>query len=124
MYQKLWYIQGIQKTGISGLEVPQDSTKFDYKHCTEWITIDTPQDIKSKLRECNQRHFGHAHSTFPTVPPFSEWIDWGTSSHISDLILDGTFQQPEVDYLTSELLQHMKRHASLDQIQDTLTTTE
>ena len=124
MYQKLQYIRGIQKTGISCLEVPQDSTNFDYKHCTEWITIDTPQDIKSKLCECNQCHFGQAHGTFPTVPPFSEWIDWGTSSHISELTLDGTFQPPEVDSLTSKLLQHMKRCTSLDQIQDTLTTME
>ena len=61
---------------------------------------------------------------FLMVPPFSEWINWGTSSHISELILEGTFLPPEVNSLTSELLQHMKRHASLDQIQDTLTTTE
>ena len=124
MYPKLWYIRGIQKTGISRLDVPQDPTNFDYKHCTEWITIDTPQDIESKLRECNQRHFGQAHGMFLTVPPFSKWIDWGTSSHISELILEGTFLPPDIDDLTSELLQHMKRHASLDQIQDTLTTTE
>ena len=90
--QNLQYIWGIQKTGISRLEVPQDSTNFDYKYCTMWITIDTTQDIKSKLREHNQHHFGQAHGTFLTVPPFSEWIDWGTSSHISELILDGTFQ--------------------------------
>ena len=83
MYQKLRYIRGIQKTGISRLEVPQDPTNFDYKQCTEWITIDTPQEIESKLCECNQHHFGQVHSTFPTVPPFSEWIDWGASSHTS-----------------------------------------
>ena len=124
MYQKLWYIRGIQKTGISCLEVPQDPTNFDYKHCTEWITIDTPQDIESKLREHNQHHFGQAHGMFLTVPPFSEWINWGASSHISELILEGTFLPPEVDSLTGELLQHMKHHASLDQIQDTLTTAE
>ena len=110
MYQKLRYINGIQKTGISCLEVLQDSTNFDYKQCTQWITIDTPQEIESKLRERNQRHFGQAHGAFPTVPPFSEWVDWGASSHISKLILKGTFQPPEVDSLTRELLQHMKRH--------------
>ena len=69
MYQKLRYIRGIQKTGISRLEVPQDPTNFDYKQRTEWITIDTPQDIESKLRERNQHH--SAHGTFPTDPPFS-----------------------------------------------------
>ena len=36
----------------------------------------------------------------------------------------GIFQPPEVDSLTSKLLQHMKRRTLLDQIQDTLTTTE
>ena len=72
MYQKLRYIRGIQKTGISYLEVPQDSTNFDYKHCTEWITIDTPQEIESRLREHIQHHFGQAHGTFLTVPPFSK----------------------------------------------------
>ena len=68
-YQKLWYIHGIQKTGISCLEVPQDSTRFNYKQCTEWITIDTPQGFESKLRDRNQHHFGQAHGTFLTVPP-------------------------------------------------------
>ena len=117
-------ICGIQKTGISRLEVPQDPTNFNYKKCTEWITIDTPQEIESKLHDHNQRHFGQAHGTFPTAPPFSEWIDWGASSHISELILEGTFHPLEVNSLTSKLIWHMKHCASLDQILDTLTTTE
>ena len=87
-------------------------------------SIDTPQEIESKLRDRNQHHFGQAHGMFPTIPPFSEWIDWGASSYISELILEGTFHPLEVNSLTSELLQHMKRQASLDQILDTLTTTE
>ena len=124
MYQKLRYIQGIQKTGISRLDVPQDPANFDYKQCTKWVTIDTPQEIESKLRERIQHHLGQAHGTFPTVPPFSEWIDWGASSHTSELILKGTFSPPDIDAVTSELLRHMKRRAMLDQIQDTLTTTE
>ena len=124
MYQKLRSIRGIQKTGISRLEVPRDPSNFDYKKCMEWITIDTPQEIESKLRDRNQRHFGQAHGTFPTLPLFSKWIDWGASSHISELILEGTFHPIEVNSLTSELVRHMKRRASLDQIPDTLMTTE
>ena len=50
MYQKLCYICGIQKTGISRLEVPQDPTNFDYKKFTEWITIDTP--LKRSKANC------------------------------------------------------------------------
>ena len=88
------------------------------------MTIDPPKEIESKQRERNQRHFGQAHGTFPTVPPFSEWIDWGASSHTSELILEGTFLPPDIDALTTELLRHMKRRAALDQIQDALMTTE
>ena len=124
MYQKLRYIRCIQKTRISRLDVPRDPANFNYKQCTEWLTIDTPQEMESKLHKCNQRHFGQAHSMFPTVPPVSEWIDWGTSSHTSELILEGTFSPPDVDTLTTALLRHMKRRPALDQIQDTLTTTE
>ena len=124
MYQKLRYIRGIQKTGISRLEVAQDPTDFDYKKCTEWITIDTHQEIESKLCDRNQRHIGQAHGTFPTIPPFSEWINRGASSHISELILEGTFHPLEVNSLPSELIWYMKRCASLNQIPDTLTTTE
>ena len=102
----------------------RDPANFNYKQCTEWLTIDTPQEIESKLRKCNQCHFGQVHGTFPTVPPFSEWIDWGTFSHTSKLILEGTFSPPDVDAITTKLLRHMKRRAAHDQIQDTLTTTE
>ena len=45
MYQKLRYIRGIQKTGISQLDVPRDPANFNYKQSTEWLTIDTPQEI-------------------------------------------------------------------------------
>ena len=51
MYQKLRYIRGIQKTGISRLDVPQDPANFNYEQCTEWLTIDPSQEIESKLRE-------------------------------------------------------------------------
>ena len=124
MYQNLRYIRGIQKTRISRLDVPRDPANFNYKQCTEWLTIDAPQEMESKLHKCNQRHFGQAHSMFPTVPPVSEWIDWGASSHTSKIILERTFSLPDVDTLTTALLRHMKRRAALDQIQDTLTTTE
>ena len=108
MYQNLRYIQGIQKTGISRLDVSRDPANFSYKQCTELVTIDTPQEIESKLHEHNQHHVGQAHGMFPTAPPFSEWIDWGISSHTSELILEGTFSPPDVDALTTELLRHMK----------------
>ena len=59
---------------------------------------------RKQTSERNQRYFGQVHGTFPTVPAFSEWINWGASSHTSDLILEGTFSPPDVDALTHELL--------------------
>ena len=73
------------------MEVPRDSEERNYKTCKEWITIDTPEGIEEQLRDNKRRHFGQADGTFPTVPPFSEWVDWGASTHSCELILEGHF---------------------------------
>ena len=91
MYRKLRFARGIQKTGLSRLEVPRDTPERDYKACKDWITIEVPKEIEQKLLERNQHHFGQAHGTYPTVPPFSEWIDWGASTHQAELVLEGNF---------------------------------
>ena len=84
----------------------------------------TLKRLKSNCANVTSATLGKRIARSRQFPPFSQWIDWGGSSHISELILERTFHLLEVDSLTSELLQHMKRHASLDQIPDTLTTTE
>ena len=37
-------------------------------------------------------------------PPFSEWVDWGASSHTVDLILEGSFDQQESNHLEQVLI--------------------
>lgn len=124
MYKKLGNFKGIHKSGLSKIDVPQDPLDRNYKTCTEWITVTTPTEIDSKLRERNQRHFGQAHGTFPTVPPFSEIIDWSASTHTADLILEGSYHSSELSDMQTLLLKHMKRRTSLDSISAELTDDE
>ena len=104
VYQKLWNIQGTTAAGIMYLHVPQDKMVSDYNECKEWISVDTPKEIEDHLRNRNQKHFGQAHGTFPTIPPFSEWVDWGATSHMADLILEGEFNNQETTTFEQALL--------------------
>lgn len=116
MYQKLRAARGqSSKSGISRLQVPAHPTT-NYKSCIDWITIDTPKDIEEHLRQRNQSHFGQAQGTFPTIPPFSEWIDWGASTHISELILEGRFHPDNLTEMQNLLIQHMAKRTTLDSV--------
>ena len=74
--------------------------------------------------KCNQTHFGQAHGSFPTIPPFTEWIDWQVSTYQAELILHGSFQQDELDELSTLLLHHMKKQTDLNTIWSTITIDE
>ena len=50
-----------------------------------------PQEIEEALQKCNEAYFGQAHRSFPTIPPFSEWVDWQASTYQAKLILNGVF---------------------------------
>ena len=55
-----------------------------------WISLEMPQEIKEALQKHNQTHFGQAHRSFPTIPPFSEWVNWQASTYQAELILNGS----------------------------------
>jgi hypothetical protein len=124
MYRKLRNARGSHQSGFTTIEVPRDPNETNYKQCRDWISIDVPTEIEDKLRVRNQRHFGQAQGTFPTVPPFSEWVDWSASTHVSDLILEGQWHPSELSPLQQDLINYMKRRTDLDTIADTVTTTE
>ena len=124
MYDKLRKCRGTTKNGITRLDVPAEDNDQDYAACTEWITIDTPSEIETKLLQRNQRHFGQAQNTYPTIPPFSEWVDWGASSHTSELILEGSWAPPEIDELSQSMINHMKSRVNLDSVPGGLTKDE
>lgn len=124
MYRKLRNVRGRQQSGFSKIEVPLDPTDHNYKQCREWISVDTPVDTEEKLRNRNQRHFGQAHGTFPTIPPFSEWVDWSASSHAAELILEGKWSTSELSPIQQDMIKYMQRRTELDSIKDTITSAE
>jgi hypothetical protein len=86
--------------------------------------VNEPEVIETKLRARNKHHFGQAHGLFSTVPTFSEWIDWGASTHQANMILEGTFSDAEIEELAQDLVRHMKKRSGVDNIQGTLTVSE
>ena len=82
------------------------------------------QEIEHHLCNRNWKHFGQAHGTFPTISPFSEWVDWGAASHTADLILEGKFDNQGTTTLEQALTCHMQKRTDLDVIPNTITTAE
>ena len=80
MFRKIKICRRQTTSGLSSIKVPSENSE-------EYITIDTPAEIEEKLLERNQQHFGQAKGTFPTAPPFSKRIDWG-STHTAELIFE------------------------------------
>ena len=124
MYAKIRQCRGTTKSGITRLDVPRDPDDTDYNHCTDWVSIETPKEIEERLLQRNQKHFGQATGTFPTIPPFSEKIDWGASTHTADLILEGQWTHEDIDEVSQDVINHLKSRTKLDSIQDTLTINE
>ena len=124
MYRKIRQCRGAEKAGITRLDVPADPDDVNYKSCVDWISIDTPEEIESRLLQRNQTHFGQADGLFPTRPPFSEWVDWGASTHVADLILEGQWNTNELDSVTLDVIHHLQARTNLDEIKDTITIEE
>ena len=83
-----------------------------------------PKTLKNASYSVIKKHFGRASGTFPTVPPFSEEIDWSASTHTLDLILEGKWIHEDIDEVSQDVINHMKSRTKLDSIQDTLTINE
>jgi hypothetical protein len=93
--------------GFSTIEVPQDPNVTP-KDCTEWKTLDCPQEIENALLERNKKHFGQAQGTPFTVPPLSQEINFETSTATSELILNGSCTHEDLDDMTQLLIDHLQ----------------
>ena len=83
--------------------------------------MDTPQVSKTTYASTTlAKHMAAS----PPSPPFSEWVDWGATSHVADLILEDNFNQTETTALESTLIRHMQKQTDLDAIANTITTNE
>lgn len=117
MFDKIKRCRGNSNYGLSRIKVPSETED-------EWITIDTPLEIETKLMKRNQKHFGQAKGTFPTVPSFCEKVDWGSSTHTADLILEGDYTEDQLNEVTSKFVSYMKRKTEFDEIPAIITILE
>ena len=114
MYAKIRAIRKNQsKQGISALQVPADPDD-DPKTCTQWRTVDLPEEILELLRKRNQAHFGQAEGTPFTLGTMRQAFDFTGSSHTSELVLNGEYTNDETDAITSALIRFSKKHTALD----------
>lgn len=116
MFQKIRNCRGRVAAGLTRIEAPTENGTF--------VTVTAPKEIEEKLRERNQKHFGQAAGTFPTIGSFSEQIDWGASTHHAELILNGEYNTCDVDDIAEEFIKVMKKKTDLDTISDLLTVDD
>jgi hypothetical protein len=71
-------------------------------------------------------HFGQAHGTFPTVPPFNSAVDWTASTPEADDILLGTlpFAEEAVDETSTHFLHQFKVSTALNSVSSAITMQE
>ena len=86
--------------------------------------MDLPNEIEDYLIRRNQKHFGQAQASFPTVPPFSEHVDWAASSHESKLILTGDYKDDEYEGMGKIMIEHMQATTRLNAVDDLLREEE
>jgi hypothetical protein len=115
--------QGTSKKGLTRVLVPSEPT-VDPKTCTKWVPVDLPKDIETHLSTCNHKHFGQVEGTPPTMPPFSDHLDWAASTRTSELILEGNYSPPDTDELVQTLVDHMSATVTLETFPATITVAE
>ena len=122
MYRKLQFIRrdNTQQSGLTRLEVPSNPDQ-DPKNCSEWTTVDNPEDITRYLLARNQKHFGQADGTPFTVSPLNIAIDFRTSTETCDTILEGKYTNTELDDLTSLVIKHLEKKTPLNKLPNTIS---
>jgi hypothetical protein len=74
--------------------------------------------------ERNRRHFGQAQGTPFTQAPLSDLLNWHADTETTELILQGTYTNDELDDVTQLLLKHCAATTKLDTITNGLTLDE
>ena len=126
LHAKLRFISnnGESKTaGLTRLEVPKDPGQ-DPKSCSDWMVVDTPEEITRFLLERNKKHFSQAQGTPFTLSPFNVQVDFGATTESCELMLSGDYTNEDVDDLTSLVIQHFQNVTEIDILPKSLTEKE
>ena len=106
------------------LHIPQNEDDTNYAECKEWISINTLVKIEQHLQTHNQKHIREAHGSFPTIPPSPNgWIGLHLPMLQSSYLKAHSMHKTPTK-LKQALIQHMKKHTTLNTILDTITITE
>ena len=76
--------------GLSYLLVPSQPDD-NPKTCHEWKRVDCPNEIKNRLTQRNQKHFGQSKGCTLTSPPLDVTMDFTATCQRADAILNGEF---------------------------------
>ncbi|KAI2503136.1 hypothetical protein MHU86_11327 [Fragilaria crotonensis] len=97
------------RQGVVRLEIPIHPDQ-DPKGCTEWQTIDVPQEILALLQARNRKHFGQAHGTPFASPPLSDQLGYTSADTVhAEQILKGEYNATEFAPSVAQLLRHLKQ---------------
>ena len=128
MWRQLRSLSPPHDSGITTVEVPSDGdlSTPNCKDCTSWTFLTDPLEIRQALICRNRLHFGQAHGTFPTIPPFSDAVDWIASTPAADEILEGTlpFADDDLDETTTLFLHQFRLSTALNSISSAVTERE
>jgi hypothetical protein len=114
-----------QRSGVTRIEIPVHP-QADPKTCTEWQTIDVPDEIVMHLQSRNRKHFGQADGTPFTIDALFHDLGFCGDGPGTDDILKGQYQQHSLSMHVQLLLQHLKLSHEMAQLRSfpTITQTE
>jgi hypothetical protein len=121
MWSKLKYIRSEGKDfGIGSLEVPVEPDE-EPRTCTEWRTVETPNEIEDLLLARNRKHFGQAEGT-PLTASMQTRLNYTGEGREAELILQGDFAlEDDFDEYTATVIRHLKAATELDCIDEQIT---
>ena len=122
LHAKLRFISrnGDQHVGLNRLEVPRDPNQ-DPKTNTEWISVDTPEEITKYLLARNRLHFGQAQGTPFTISPLNVEVDFGATTEACETILSGDYEAHDIDELTTLVIKHFHSLSRKDFLPPSIT---
>ena len=122
LHSKLWFISkdGENQSGLSRLEVPRDPLQ-DPKKCSEWMAVDTPDEITQYLLERNKTHFSQAEGTPFTVSPMKVDVNFGATTETCEMMLSGDYNDSDVADLTGLVIKHFHTLTGKDPLPQSIT---
>jgi exonuclease III len=107
IFQKLQHLRSDCNKGVTSLQVPLNPDD-NPASCTQWRTVDLPSEIEASLCARNQLHFGQAEGTPLTTAAMKELFGYNGDGYAADLVLQGDFQQADLDQYSTLFLHHMQ----------------